>query len=150
MSDPTSARPTIKRFEYKPEWNRQWSGAAIISIVLVSVTTALLISLKVASINLQFSTSDVVYTDEQTISAGQLGALLFFTIAPIIGAIIAGHVGMTHTWGGKARGRLFSALGLGAGYLHLVLWTFRVVIAGLGSIAQGDILLFMPEFLLWA
>ena len=43
-----------------------------------------------------------------------------------------------------------AALGLGAGYLHLLLWVTRVIAATIVSLKEGDILWFMSEFFWWS
>jgi hypothetical protein len=143
MSEATSS-PAIRHFEFKEEWRKRWSAAAVTSFILAGVVTVLLLAAKIVGATLAYGDEDV------DLVAGQLGSVLFFCIAPIGLGIVFGHIGLVHTWGGRRKGWVLAGLGLGAGYLHLLLWLVRVVVATIVAFKDGDILWFMYEFFWWA
>jgi hypothetical protein len=143
MTEAPSSR-VITHFELPPELRRRWSAAALTSFIIATIVTLLLLTAKTVAASWAYSEDDL------NLPAGLIGSLLLFTILPIGVGIVIGHVGLVHTWGGRRRGWVLAALGLGAGYLHLLLWVTRVIAATIVSLKEGDILWFMSEFFWWS
>jgi len=78
------------------------------------------------------------------------GTLGLVCILPTIAAIVLGHIALVSTSRGRRRGVGLAALGTGVGYVNLLIWGNRVLIAIISAAQVGDPSQFVPNNFWWA
>jgi hypothetical protein len=78
---------------------------------------------------------------------GVLGLLSF---VPIVGVIVAGHLGFLATRPGRKRGRTLATIGLTLGYVLFVLYFNRLIVVLLVATQSGDWGSLVTNFFWWA
>jgi len=151
MSSPQSTPPLIAQdagasagspaaSEQKP----RLSGLALASLIIGAFElTSLLIVRIVASIASQAE-------DVAPALALTFGIFGLVSLLPTLAAIVLGHVAIVQTMRGRRRGLARAALGTGLGYVNLLFWGNRVLIAIIAAAQVGDVSQFVPNNFWWA
>jgi hypothetical protein len=78
------------------------------------------------------------------------GLLGLLAIVPVGVVIVFGHVVLRARSDGSTAGRIPAAIGLGAGYVHLVAWFTRLLVAVVLLAQGGDVSVFVSNIFWWA
>lgn len=117
-------------------------GAALITFLYFAV------KLFAAALNADPDAFDP--TTPSGVVATLFGVLGLLAIIPVVLVIVFGHLVVRPRRDGSTAGRIPAAIGLGAGYVHLVAWLTRLLVA-LVLVAQGgDVSVFISNIFWWA
>ncbi|MEO5920727.1 MAG: hypothetical protein ABIQ01_06245 [Pseudolysinimonas sp.] len=86
---------------------------------------------------------------DSTPTATVLGGLSFMSIVLISSAIVLGHAALRASRDSGVWMRQAAAIATGAAYLHLILWTTRVVAAAFAASSAGSGARFLPNVFWW-
>ncbi len=126
------------------------SASGWVSLLGAVVLTALYFVVKVIAAVLN---SDPGAFDGSSPAAGvatAFGVLGLLALVPVGVVIAFGHLGVRVRPDGSNAGRIVAAVGLGAGYVHLVAWFVRLVVAGTVAATSGDVSSFVSNIFWWA
>ena len=79
-----------------------------------------------------------------------LGVLGLVSIVPTALAIVLGHLAIVEVSRGRRRGMIIAVLGTGVGYVNLLFWGNRIILALIGATQAGDFSQFVPNIFWWA
>ena len=111
---------------------------------LMAIQTAAFLAGRLLAVNLMYD----VFIDS-TETARVLGGISFFSIVPIAAAILLGRRALASVAEGRRPARQVTIVVLGIAYLHLLLWTTRVLTAAIAVQAQGSLTTFLPNVFWW-
>ncbi|MEZ5191016.1 MAG: hypothetical protein R2717_09455 [Schumannella sp.] len=117
--------------------------AAIASTGIVTIVTVAFVAGRMLAVNLTF-----LHYIDTTETARTMGAVSFMSIVAIAAAIITGHRGLRSLRDSERVARHATTVVLGVAYLHLVLWTTRVLTASIAT-ASSSSAMFMPNLFWW-
>ncbi|MBX3194235.1 MAG: hypothetical protein KF727_03940 [Microbacteriaceae bacterium] len=117
--------------------------AAVASAGIVAIVTVAFIAGRILAVNLTF-----LHFIDTTETARMMGSVSFLSIVAIAAAILTGHRGLRALRASERVGRYATTAVLGVAYLHLVLWTTRVLTASIAT-ASTTSALFMPNLFWW-
>ncbi|MEO6114883.1 MAG: DUF4190 domain-containing protein [Pseudolysinimonas sp.] len=120
------------------------SGLALASLIIGGVEVVLLLIIRiVASLASQAN-------DGAPALSLPLGILGLVSLLPTVAAIVLGHIAIVQTARGRRRGAGPAWLGTGLGYVNLLFWGNRVLIAIVVAAQAGDVAQFVPNIFWWA
>ena len=120
------------------------SGMALASLIIGAFELfALLVVRVAASIASQAN-------DGAPALALTLGIFGLVSLLPTVAAIVLGHVAIVQTLRGRRRGLGLASLGTGLGYVNLLFWGNRVLIAIIAAVQAGGLSQFVPDNFWWA
>jgi hypothetical protein len=152
---PMSGRETIiagtpgerPRFELPPVKPSIKLAVVAFSIVAVISIAELLVKLAVPSVFNEYQ-GPLIYGGDAPLALGALG---FFSIAPVLLAILLAHIALRSDGEVPRGGRTLAGAALGLGYLNALWWLVRAVLA-LTSLqpSNNDYGQFLIYFFYWA
>ena len=120
------------------------SGMALASLVIGAFELFVLLIVRiVAAIASQAN-------DGAPVLALTLGIFGLVALLPTVAAIVLGHIAIVQTVRGRRRGLGLASLGTGLGYVNLLFWGNRVLIAIIVAVQAGDLSQFVPDNFWWA
>ncbi len=120
------------------------SGLALASLIIGAVELFLLLIVRIVA-SIASQANDGAPTLSLT-----LGILGLVSVLPTIAAIVLGHIAIVQTVRGRRRGLALASLGTGLGYVNLLFWGNRVLIAIIAAAQVGDVSQFVPNNFWWA
>ncbi len=118
--------------------------ALVATAGLVAILTVALFCGRLLAVSLSYN----FYIDPVPMATA-LGAVSFLSIVVVSSAIVLGHAALRATHGSGIRVRQAAAIVTGAAYLHLILWTTRVLAAAFAVSNGGSSGLFLPNVFWW-
>jgi hypothetical protein len=153
MSTPDSVHPSVllpvmPRFTLVPaSMSSRLASlppALVATAGLVVIQTVAFFGSRMLAVSLSYN----FYIDTNT-TATALGALSFLSIVLISSSIVLAHAALRSTAGSSVWMRQVAAIAAGAAYLHLILWTTRVVAAAFAAASAGTGAQFLPSIFWW-
>jgi hypothetical protein len=111
---------------------------------LVILQTVAFVSTRLLAV----SYASTLFTDTSSTEI-MLGAVSFMSIVVVAGALVLGHRALRASAGGSAIVSQVAAIVLGAAYLHLILWTTRIVAAAFAAKNAGASAAFLSNVFWW-
>ena len=123
---------------------RDLPPAVVAAAGLMAIQTVAFLAGRLLAVNLTYD----MFIDS-TETARVLGAVSFLSIIVIVGAIAFGHRGLRAIPDTERLTRQVTALVLGVGYLHLILWITRVITAVIATASVQSSAMLMPNIFWW-
>jgi hypothetical protein len=123
---------------------RDMPPAVVAAAGLMAIQTVAFLAGRLLAVNLTYD----MFIDS-TETARVLGALSFLSIIVIVGAIAFGHRGLHAIPDTERLTRQVTAIVLGVGYLHLILWITRVITAAIATASVQSSAMLMPNIFWW-
>ena len=79
-----------------------------------------------------------------------LGVLGILAILPAAATVVFGHLGLRRRADGTTPGRTWAAVGLTLGYVMVIMWANRLLVAAIASATMGAADQFVPNVFWWA
>ena len=111
---------------------------------LVILQTVAFVSTRLLAV----SYNSTLFTDTRSTEI-VLGAISFMSILVVAGALVLGHRALRASGGDSAVVHQVAAIVLGAAYLHLILWTTRIVAAAFAASNAGANSAFLSNVFWW-
>jgi hypothetical protein len=89
-------------------------------------------------------------SDTSIAIANVLGVLGLLAIIPAVAVIVMGHLALRRRPDGTTPGRALAGLALGLGYIHVLMWGNRLVIAAIVASQTGGFGTFIADTFWWA
>jgi hypothetical protein len=129
---------------FSPVGRPALSGLALASFIIGAAELFLLLVVRiVASVASQAK-------DGAPTLALTLGIFGLVSLLPTVAAIVLGHIAVVQTVRGRRRGVGVAFLGLGLGYINLLFWGNRVLVAIIAATYAGGVAQFVPNVFWWA
>ena len=125
---------------------------AILALAIGAVLTLLYVIVKLvgAVLNADPGSFDPSVDSNADAAAFFLGVLGLVAILPAAAAVIFGHLGLRRRADGTSPGRAIAAAGLTLGYVMVIMWANRLLIAAIVSTTTGAPDQFIPNVFWWA
>ena len=145
------ASPTYAPAGYAPTPPRpRGSAAGLFALIGGGVLTLLYLVVKVTAALLNADPSASDPSGAVNALATVFGVLGILAIVPAAFVVILGHLGIRQRPDGSNTGRIAAAIGLGAGYVHVVAWATRLIVATILGTQYGDFSTFLTNLFWWA
>lgn len=131
---------------YPPVERRPSVVLAIVAVVTGGALTLLYLMVKIVApwINPDYG------SDTSNAISTVFGVLGLLAIIPAGGVVVMGHLALRRRADGTSPGRAIAGVALGFGYVQVLMWGNRILIAAIVAAQSGDFSTFVSDTFWWA
>lgn len=144
-SAPTESAPATPVAAAPAAPRRASAAPAMIAFALALLLTVLYLIVKVLATSLNYQE----LTDPLQAVVTTFGVLGLISLFPILLVIVLGHIGARAAGNPGRRGRILAGFALGIGYLQLLMWGNRLLVATIAAASLEDPQQFIPGIFWW-